>query len=288
MKGSLLFLLLLFVQSFSLEGQGTYRSLKKASKEPEKVFELRLVQSRPKEKAWQVCSELRNLNKLYLEDVLLDTLPASMSGFTRMTEFRSHRNPIRHFPDALKSWKALSYLELVEAKLDTFPRICEYWTNLREIGIDQNRADEMVLPEEIASLQDLRLLAINKSPIKSLPASITQLSDLRKLIIKDCGIDTIPQRIGKLEKLKVLVLEKNSIKEVPRSIGSLKGLEYLSLKGNLIEELPQTISRLDELKRLDIRDNYFSAYQLDIVSTLLPDTEVLHDPVEEKEKEKSP
>lgn len=284
MKGKLFLILILLSTAFSLEGQRSYRSLKRASEEPGKVFELKLVQSRPKEKAWQAFSEMENLNKLHLEDVLLDTLPASMSGLIRMTRFRSHRNPIRHFPDTLKSWKALTYMELVGSKLDTFPKICRYWGKLREIGINRNRAAEMVLPEAIGSLQDLRLLAINKSPLADLPKSITELAKLEKLILKDCGIDTVPEDIGRLKDLRTLVLENNEIKKVPRSIGSLKNLEYLSLKGNLIEELPQSISRLNSLERLDIRNNYFSAYQLDIIKSLLPETELLHDPVEGKKK----
>lgn len=282
MKGKLLLIIVLLSLAFSSEGQKTYRSLKKASEEPEKVFELKLVQSRPKEKAWKLFSKLENLNKLYLEDLLLDTLPVSMSGLTRMTSFRSHRNPIRYFPDSLKNWKALTYLELVESKLDTFPKICSYWGNLREIGIDRNRASQMVLPKAIGSLQDLRLLAINKSPLAKIPKSISKLSQLQKLILRNCKIDTLPPGLGRMKKLKTLVLAGNKIRELPRSIGSLKKLELLSLKGNLLEELPRTISGLSSLEQLDIRDNYFSAYQLDVIKATFPEAEILHDPVERK------
>lgn len=266
-------------------GQKTFRSLEKASKYPDQVFRLKLVQKRLQEKEWKQFSKFRNLNELYLEDNLLDTLPKSMGALIRMTKFRSHRNPISHFPDTLKRWKALTYFELVDAKLDSFPSICRYWPNLREVGINKNRAERMVLPKSIGKLKDLRLLAINKSPLAPLPASITELQDLRKLILKGTELKRFPDEIGRLQKLETLVLENNELKQLPHSIGRLNKLEYLSLKGNLLESLPQSIAHCTSLKRLDIRQNYFSEYQLDIIKVLLPDTEILHDKVKEEEGE---
>ncbi|MFB6257118.1 MAG: leucine-rich repeat domain-containing protein [Flavobacteriales bacterium] len=281
MKRSFLALLLL-VLLLPGKAQKTFHSIEKAVERPKEAFHLRLVQARPKAEEWQQLSRLSNLNKLYLEDVLLDTLPRSMSGLIRMTDFRSHQNPIRYFPDTLRNWKALSYLELVGAKLDTFPKICRHWRKLREIGINKNRAERMVLPETIGSLGELKLLAINKSPLAPLPSSITELGSLRKLILKGCKLKKLPKGMGKLQSLETLVLENNKLEKIPASIGSLQNLEYLSLKGNLLKKLPESISRLSSLKRLDIRDNYFSAYRLDIIKALLPNTEILHDPIEEK------
>jgi leucine-rich repeat protein SHOC2 len=270
---------------FPSPAQRTFHSLEGASEHPKKVFQLKLVQERPEPEEWKQVSEFRNLNKLYLEDNLLDTLPKAMGALIRMSDFRSHRNPITYFPDTLKRWKALTYFELVGAKLDTFPKICRYWRNLREVGINKNRAERMVLPEAVGNLKDLRLLAINESPLAPLPSGITELPELRKLILKGTELKSFPKKIGDLQKLETLVLEDNELEGIPRSIGELRDLEYLSLKGNLLESLPQTIAACSSLKRLDIRDNYFSEYQLDILKILLPDTEILHDPLKEEEKE---
>jgi Leucine-rich repeat (LRR) protein len=283
-----LFLTLAFWAFQAAQGQGTYRSIEAASKEPDRVFTLKLVKARPDEKAWQSFRKFENLNKLYLEDVLLDTVPASMSALIRMTTFQSKGNPIAHFPDTLKSWKALSYLELVEPKLDTFPTFCDYWGKLREIGISKNRADRMVLPECIGHLHELKFLAITQSPLDTLPRTLTGLPELEKLILKGCGIERFPDEMQRMEDLEVLVLKNNGLRTIPRSIGSLRKLRYLSLKGNLLESLPQSIAGCTSLKKLDIRDNYFSAYQIDILKALLPDTKILHDPLEEKEAEGSP
>lgn len=280
---SFFFLLIPFLVPPSfLSAQKVHRSLESTEENPERVYRLKMVQERPDPDEWERFSKLKNLSTLYLEDNLLDTVPASMGSLQRMTKFRSHRNPIQHFPDTTKNWRNLTYLELVGGKLDTFPEHCRYWGKLRELGINKNRAEQMVLPESIGRLKKLRLLAINESPLAPLPSSLTELSGLQKLILKDAGLERFPKGLGELQNLKTLVLEGNQLEEMPRSIGSLEELEYLSLKGNLLESLPQSISRCSSLKRLDIRDNYFSSYQLDILHSLLPDTEILHDPIEEK------
>ena len=288
MRRSFIVLSLILGLFQGIQAQRTYRSIKAASKEPERVFTLKLYKARPDEKDCRAFRNFTNLNKLYLEDVLLDSVPASMSALIRMTTFQSKGNPIAHFPDTLKSWKALTYLELLEPKLDSFPAFCDYWSKLREVGISKNRADRMTLPDCIGDLHDLQFLAITKSPLDSLPPSITGLPELEKLILKDCGIEHFPGGMERMGKLEVLALDNNKIEEMPRSIGKLRDLRYLSLKGNLLESLPQSISGCTSLKRLDIRNNYFSAYQIDILKALLPDTKILHDPLEDEGKESSP
>ena len=82
------------------------------------------------------------------------------------------------------------------------------------------------IPEEIGSLQKLKIVEFGYSKIKSIPDSFCNLVNLEKLELYHTDIDSLPNDIGNLQSLKELNIGCTNIKELPASIYNLQLEEF--------------------------------------------------------------
>jgi internalin A len=114
------------------------------------------------------------------------------------------------------------------------------------------------LPQELAALENLRLLDLSGNPLTVIPTSVLELQKLTSLIVVRVNLSEIPDSIAQLTNLTELHLSGNQLSELPESIAQLTNLTELNLSGNQLSELPESIAQLTNLTRLYLWDNQLS------------------------------
>jgi len=133
-----------------------------------------------------------------------------------------------------------------------------------------------VLPQEIFSLTNLRLLSLNYSNISGpIPSEISNLTKLVTLNLSNNQISgSIPPEIGNLDSLFSLNLSSNQLTgEIPLELLSLTNLaggvrgamlgtvfeHGLNLSNNMLSgQIPENIGNLSKLKSIDLSSNQLS------------------------------
>ena len=90
----------------------------------------------------------------------------------------------------------------------------------------------MEIPEAIANLTQLKLLALSDNQISEIPEAIANLTQLKSLALSDNQISEIPEAIANLTQLRELALSDNQISEIPKALANLTQLQYLNLLSN--------------------------------------------------------
>ena len=104
--------------------------------------------------------------------------------------------------------------------------------------------DLVLLPESIATLDNLTTLQVDKNSLTSLPSGVGELSQLQLLIASNNDIVSVPESINNLSQVWYLDLGYNAIQEIP-DISSMESLLYLYIFGNQITTIPESICTLD-------------------------------------------
>ena len=163
-----------------------------------------------------------------------------------------------------------------------------------------------VIPQEIFSLTNLRLLSLNYSNISGpIPSEISNLTKLVTLNLSNNQISgSIPPEIGNLDSLFSLNLSSNQLTgEIPLELLSLTNLEGgvrgamlgtvfehgLNLSNNMLSgQIPENIGNLSKLKSIDFSSNQLTGslpihlYSLqDLLSLDLSDNALSGEIVEE-------
>ncbi|MDA9594277.1 serine hydrolase [bacterium] len=133
-----------------------------------------------------------------------------------------------------------------------------------------------VIPQEIFSLTNLRLVSLNYSNISGpIPSEISNLTKLVTLNLSNNQISgSIPTEIGNLDSLFSLNLSSNQLTgEIPLELLSLTNLEGgvrgamlgtvfehgLNLSNNMLSgQIPENIGNLSKLKSIDLSSNQLS------------------------------
>ncbi|XP_039077427.1 p53-induced death domain-containing protein 1 isoform X2 [Hyaena hyaena] len=190
----------------------------------------------------QVVCSLRHLRSLVLRggqhrDVLgacvrgsLTTLPAGLSGLTR-----------------------LAHLDLSFNRLETLPGCVPQMRGLSALLLSYNRLSE--LPDALGALPALTFLSVTHNCLRTLPKALGSLSTLQRLDLSKNLLDALPPEIGDLSSLTELNLASNRLQSLPTSLGGLRSLRLLVLHSNLLTSVPTGLARLPLLTRLDLRDN---------------------------------
>ncbi|MGH1336972.1 MAG: leucine-rich repeat domain-containing protein [Aureispira sp.] len=137
------------------------------------------------------------------------------------------------------------------------------------------------LPENIFYLmRGLITINLSNNKLSSLPDSIATLKNVRSLALTYNNLIQLNEQIGALQSLEALYLSDNKINKLPDSIGDLKALEELYLTRNPLLKLPATIHKMTSLVHLDIEDNMDDDYNIvsdeeqDRIQQSLPNCEV--------------
>lgn len=160
----------------------------------------------------------------------LTTLPASLSGLTR-----------------------LAHLDLSFNRLETLPACVPRLCHLGALLLSHNRLSE--LPEALGALSALTFLSVTHNHLRALPAELGALSALQRLDLSENRLDTLPPEVGGLSSLRELNLASNRLQSLPASLAGLRSLQLLVLHSNRLVSVPAGLARLPLLVRLDLRDN---------------------------------
>ena len=108
------------------------------------------------------------------------------------------------------------------------------------------------LPEDIANLQQLRVLEINRLQATTINPAITKLAQLEVLIINRSEILDLPEELSNLSHLRDVDLINNAMLELPDVLLDLPQLHYLSLAGFLMDpyELADKLLQIKHLIKL--------------------------------------
>ncbi|WP_027000327.1 leucine-rich repeat domain-containing protein [Eisenibacter elegans] len=134
------------------------------------------------------------------------------------------------------------------------------------------RKDCRSLPEELGSLQGLRLLNVSYNRLKTLPESLGALLELESLDISNNYFrNHLPAVVYRLERLRVLDVRFNKIRQLSEDIVQLQALESINLRSNELVELPQALGHLPELRAIDLQGNHLlDLSQMCLVLASLP------------------
>jgi small GTP-binding protein len=122
------------------------------------------------------------------------------------------------------------------------------------------------IPPDIAKLQDLEVLILEKNQIAELPTELFELPRLKELYLKDNGITSLPRNISRLTSLRKLDLSKNQLRDLPLELCELKELETLDVAENRLTDLPLEIAALPKLRRILVRGNKIANVPIEIVN----------------------
>ena len=129
-------------------------------------------------------------------------------------------------------------------------------------------------PKEIFLFKNLQELDLSNNAIASIPDSINKLKNLRKLSLSKNGLTTFPKALCNLKGLKWLILSKNKIPAIPKEIGNLTNLIILDMWSNDLGVFPDELAKLKKLRVLDLRVIALPDWQKEIITELLPNTNI--------------
>ncbi|CAN4088062.1 unnamed protein product [Withania somnifera] len=136
--------------------------------------------------------------------------------------------------------------------------------NLEELHLSSNLLE--LLPNSIGLLFILKILDISGNKLVTLPDSICHCRSLAELDAGFKKFSYLPTNIGyELVNLKRLSLSFNKLRSLPTSIGELKSLRLLDVHFNELHVLPLSVGNLTNLEILNLSNNFSDL-------TKLPDT----------------
>jgi len=167
-----------------------------------------------------------NLSRVWQEDVRnhppAESLPPEIGLLTNLERLYLEDNQLTTLPPEL-------------FQLTTLPPEIGQLTNLQRLDLEDNQLTS--LPPEIGQLTRLQTLWLDKNQLTSLPAEIGQLTNLAWLGLDGNKLTSLPAEIGQLTTLRHLYLERNQLTSLPAEIGQLTNLKELRLKGNQLTKL---------------------------------------------------
>lgn len=205
----------------------------------------------------------------------LTAIPSSFSNLPSLKYFASSGNPLTTLSDSLGMWPELRFLELSGTDFDTLPEGIYGCGRLTSLAIASNK-DTLKITKGISSLgKTLSEVKIYFTPVDTLPEEIASMPNMKKLVFYKCGLKEIPLPVLQMDQLKELWLDSNSISVLPRSVSSMKNLTYLSLRGNRLTHIPSTICFLQNLAVIDLRGNPIDPYEIKTLQALIPSCRIL-------------
>ena len=131
--------------------------------------------------------------------------------------------------------------------------------------LDLSSSNLINLPEEVLTLDTLRLLRLDYNYLTQLPANLPKLLNLEILTVSFNRLKALPSTISGLSNLKEMSLESNDIEVIGNEISGLKSLRVLSIYHNPLSYLPCSIKDLVCLKELSFEWFHYTKPQLPII-----------------------
>jgi len=199
---------------------------------------------------------LNKVQKMYLYNNSLATLPPSLCKMRSLTMLDLSNNRLHSLPDTFAELRSLTHLYLRNNRLgdEDLPKDFGMMrVTLRDLNLSGNNFT--TLPAPLMSLNALRNLYIGGNQINRLPRGINGFKKLKVLYLGGNFLRTLPEEISQLSHLVALILAENQLESLPDTISDLKKLQCLQLHKNRLTTLPHDLVFLKSLRELSIRDN---------------------------------
>ena len=192
------------------------------------------------------------------------------SGYPSVVKYLIEENYVKYLTSDQQIYSLLDNKEaevIQELGMSLYPNFIFFWTYGTDdcssnIGVENKRVTQIaildadvVLPETLGKLTNLRIIWLINCNLKKLPESIGNLTSLELLVLSNNNLISLPESIGNLRKLERLELQGNKIVQLPESLGALKALKVLRLDDNKLESLPKSLKRLTLLEKVRIYGN---------------------------------
>lgn len=174
---------------------------------------------------------------------------------------------------ALEAGSLAKFLYLNSKNLSVLPDDITTLQNLKILDLANNQL--RALPEEVHRLTSLEELLLDNNQINSLPKAFHKLDDLTVLSLINNDLEGFPKQVCEIKSLRALDLSDNLIKQIPPEIKSLKKLEVLAIVNCGIKELPEELYKFKSLKKLHIDSKALNESQIIRVKSELPNTEII-------------
>lgn len=138
--------------------------------------------------------------------------------------------------------------------------------NLKEL--DFISCDIVSFPVTMKELNNLKTINYSSTNVKleEIPSIFFKIDSLQNLDLLGNSITVIPDEIEKLSKLRRLNVGNNNIAKCSPAIGNLKNLRTLWFYNNKLSDLPRELCSLKNLQKLSIERNPISRFLEDIGS----------------------
>lgn len=150
------------------------------------------------------------------------------------------------------AYAGVKHLTLREGLTQLPPEVLELAPSLEVLDMSGNKLDS--LPEEFASLENLRILFLSNNAFTVLPKVLGRLPRLEMIGFKANYIEEVPED-SLPESTRWLILTDNRIACLPASIGRLTSLQKLMLAGNRLASLPDSMSQCTSLELVRLAAN---------------------------------
>lgn len=205
---------------------------------------------------------LANLERLVLNDNLLEELPTEIGGLAALRRLELENNRLTYLPREIGQLVHLDRLNLSRNRLADLPSEIGHLAALRHLHLGYNLL--AALPVEIGRLSNLKELRLAHNKLHTLPAEIGRLIALTRLDIEQNKLQTVPNEICSLSALTSLDIDNNLLTSLPADIGQLSNLESLHVSHNKLSAVPAELSQLVRLHGLHVADNLLENLPIDI------------------------
>lgn len=194
---------------------------------------------------------LTELNHLDISWHQIATITEEIRNMSKLQTLRMRGNYLKYVNKAISECKKLVYLDLTGAmKLNS------------------------VIPAEIFTLPELRILDITNNYFTEISPKVVGLKKLKKLIVRRNALLRIPKEVFEMENLEAIDFSENYIEDIPETVNNLATLKYLYLACNKIKSLPDEICKCENLQELQLHYNQLEnlpdeIYQLSVLEELM-------------------
>lgn len=208
--------------------------------------------------------ELENRYQTFCENLALETLWNDwlLDDFMQLGAFTL--TPPPEGLEAIRAWllspdnaafvQQITYIELIDKKLEYLPPEIGLFTNLEILCLDNNML--RMLPESLCNLIALRRISLSVNKLTCLPNAFGNLHSLEEALLQNNHLKSLPASISSLTNLHSLQLADNHLPTLPLSICSLPALQTLNLNNNKLCALPIEIGNLPSLEELYFWNNF--------------------------------
>ncbi|XP_010250007.1 PREDICTED: disease resistance protein At4g27190-like isoform X2 [Nelumbo nucifera] len=166
---------------------------------------------------------------------------------------------LRELPLQEEIWRSFKRVSLINNKITRLPDQFLECSQVSTLFLQGNPLKERIPEGFFIGLQNLTVLNLSATHIRSLPLSVSSLVNLRALFLGDChSLEELPSCAG-LKKLEVLDLRFAHIKDLPQGMEELCNLKHLNLSYTHHLETIGTgiISSLYSLEELDMSSSAY-------------------------------